>query len=140
MQLLEEPLQVAPFVLRDLLGRRFARDQNLQYWPDLLQGRDDVDGARGQRAWHLTELGGRGVLDDNRAPGLADGARALGAVCARAAQDDGYEVLSENPCRGLHEKVYGGHGLARRRLRTQFNLRVGYVHVPLAGTTKIVPA
>src|SRR5215208_6743408 len=81
VQFLEETLQIAPFI-RALLRHRYTRDQFLQYGPDLLQGRDDVNGARGQRAWHLTELGGRGVLDDDRAPCLADGACALGAIRA----------------------------------------------------------
>src|SRR5918995_3309284 len=59
--------------------------------------------AGGQRARHLAELGGLGVLYDDRAPGLTDGARALGAIRARAAEHDGDEGLPVDPCRGLHE-------------------------------------
>jgi hypothetical protein len=74
--------------------------------------RRHVHRVRGQRARHLAELSGLGVLYYDRAPGLADGTCALGAVCARAAQDDGDEVLPVDLCCGLHKKVYGGHWLA----------------------------
>ena len=58
VQFLQKTLQSAPFVLRALLRHRYSRDQILQYRPDIFQGRDDINGARGQRAWHLPELGG----------------------------------------------------------------------------------
>ena len=74
---------------------------------------DDVDGGRGERARQLGELGGLGVLDDDRAAGLLDPSGALGAVRAGAGQDDGDQALAEDLGGAGEEQVDRGFGAAR---------------------------
>ena len=140
VQFLQETLQSTSFVLRALLRHRYARDQVLQYRPDLLQGRDDVNGAGGQRAWHLAELGGLGVLYDDRAPSPADGACALGAVRACAAQDDGDEVLSEDLAAVSISRFMEGMGGPEDGSEEKSISESVMFTCLLAGTTKTTPA
>ena len=139
VQFLEKTLQGTSFVLRALLRHRYARDQILQYRPDL---------SREETMSTVLGASERGISPNSAVSGSCMmtvppawlTVRALGAVRACAAQDDGDEVLPEDSAAVSISRFMEGMGGPEDGSEERSISESVMFTCLLAGTTKTTPA